>query len=78
MRERELFLFPFEDPFGSAKKDKEAKEERDLSNASLLGVSFLAATLSTIREKEIANASSVFFFLPCRYAFYFLLFERKR
>ncbi len=51
-------MSPFEDPFGSAKEDREAKEERELSNASLLGEPFLTAALSAVREKEIANASS--------------------
>jgi hypothetical protein len=46
------------DPFGSAKEDREAKEERKLSNASLLDVLSLAASLSAVREKERATTSS--------------------
>jgi hypothetical protein len=58
MRDRELFLSPFEDLFDSAEEDRGAKEERDMSNASLFGLLFLVAALPAVREIEIANASS--------------------
>jgi hypothetical protein len=58
MREREVFLSVFEDPFGSAEEDREAKEERELSNASLLDFLFLVDAFPPVCETEIANASS--------------------
>ncbi len=58
MVERQLFVSLFEDPFDSAREDRAAKEERDLSNASLLSALVLAASLSAVRKKDRVSAPS--------------------
>jgi hypothetical protein len=59
IEESELLLSFFEVTFGSAEEDREAREERELSSASLLLVAlFFAVSLSAAGWKERTSASS--------------------